>query len=237
MTHPFGDSAKGAARSLLGEALGFRDCSAATLDALVGGGDIRKLAKGECLVREGERFDVVGLVVAGALEVSLLRAEGHRHLISYLQPGDVVGLITMLDGMGHINDLRARVPSVLLLIAGNTMRSLLKTDMSLGRAVELQLAYRSRLLYERLAADPSMPLEARLARLLRTLSGLYGVRRPEGLLLKMKISQSDLADWLGVSRQRTNVALQQLKDEGLIQGGYSTIVITDTEGLNARGMC
>ena len=104
-------------------------------------------------------------------------------------------------------------------------------DRNLGLAFERQLASRSRLLSERMASDPAMPLEMRLARLLQTLIGLYGIERPEGLLLEMKISQADLGDWLGVSRQRANFAVQKLRADGLITLRYSNITIIDSQRL------
>ena len=122
----------------------------------------------------------------------------------------------------------------MLLIPGETIRSLRELDPALTRAFERQLAFRSRMLYERLASDPSMQLELRLARLLQTLSVIYGLKRPEGVLLQMKIAQSDLGDWLGVSRQRANFAVQQLRKDGLIELRYSTITITDPGKLAER---
>lgn len=223
------------ARRLLGQALGFRDCAGATLDAMVEGGQLRTLGKGELLAGRGERFDKLCVVVQGSLETSLLRRDGHRHLISFLQPGDTAGLICLVDRLGHVNDLRGRGGSTsVLLISGALIRSLRTQDPALGQAFELQLAFRSRLLYERLAADPSMPLEARLARLLMTLAGLYGLKRADGVLVSMKIAQADLADWLGVSRQSINLAMQQLREEKLIQSSYSSMTITDPAGLTER---
>ena len=70
--------------------------------------------------------------------------------------------------------------------------------------------------------------------LLLTLTQLHGHVRADGILLDVKISQADLADWLGVSRQRVNLAIQQLKSEALINLSYSSILITDTTGLTAR---
>jgi CRP-like cAMP-binding protein len=109
-------------------------------------------------------------------------------------------------------------------------------DPALGQAFELQLAFRSRLLYERLSSDPSLPLESRIARLLQTLGALYGRKVPEGISLEMRISQADLGDWMGVSRQRANFAVQQLRDANLISLRYSAITITDPKGLSARAM-
>ena len=225
------------ARQLLGVALGFSQCDPRTLDALVAGGNLRTLGKGEALTRRGEPFDMLSLIVDGSLEASHVRHDGHRHLVSFAQPGDVLGMISLLDGLGHVNDLHARGGSTtVLVIPGQVVRECRKHDPELGHAFELQLAFRSRLLYERLASDPSLPLESRVARLLQALAGLYGRKGPHGIALEMRISQADLGDWLGVSRQRANFAVQQLRDANLISVRYSAITITDPEGLSVRAM-
>ena len=225
-------TAKSIARSLFGRALGFRDCRLETLDALVEAGQLHTLGKGEVFAHRGAPFDMLAMIVEGSLEASLLRQDGHRHLVNFLQPGDVFGMISMLDGLGHVNDIRARTGGTTVLkIPGDVIRALREHDRSLGLAFERQLASRSRLLSERMASDPAMPLEMRLARLLQTLVGLYGIERPEGLLLEMKISQADLGDWLGVSRQRANFAVQKLRADGLITLRYSNITIIDPQRL------
>ena len=228
-------TARRIARSLFGRALGFRGCLPETLDALVEAGQLQHMGKGEVFARRGAPFDMLALLVEGSLEASLLRQDGHRHLVNFLQPGDVFGMISMLDGLGHVNDLRARTGGTTILkIPGVVIRALRELDRSLDLAFELQLASRSRLLSERMASDPAMPLEMRLARLLQTLVGLYGIERPEGLLLEMKISQADLGDWLGVSRQRANFAVQKLRADGLITLRYSNITIVDPQRLAER---
>ena len=50
----------------------------------------------------------------------------------------------------------------------------------------------------------------------------------------MKLSQADLGDWLGASRQRANYAIGQLKNDGLISMRYSIITIVDPTGLTER---
>lgn len=233
-TNPMGTSAKATARELLGRALGFRECRPETLDALIAAGHSRALGKNELFLTRGDPFDMLCLVVEGSLEVSLLRHDGRRHLISYLQPGDLVGLMCLIDGQGHVNDLRARHSTRVHLVPGDAVRRQRQFDPMLGPAFEQQLVFRSRLLYERLSADPSMPLDARLARLLHLLIGLYGRPGNGAVLLDMKVSQSDLADWLGASRQRVNFVIQQLEREGLVELRYSTITIVDPAGLASK---
>lgn len=234
MTHFSNASGKSVARVLIGRTIGFRDCAVATLDAMVEQGTMRHLGKGELLARQGTPVKSIFLVVSGSLETCMMRMDGHRHLVGFLQSGDVAGLLGTVDGLGHVHDLRGReAQTAVLLIPVESIHSLRQTDERLGRAIEVQLASRSRFLYERLSADPSMPLESRLARLLLTMCPLYGIEETSGIRLDLKVSQVDLADWLGVSRQRVNAAVQVLKNQQLIQFGYSTIVILDQPGLRA----
>ncbi len=225
------------ARSLLTRCLGFKDCQPETLDGLMSIASLRLLSKGEVLAHHHQAFDFLCLVVEGSLEASLLRADGHRHLIHFLQPGDLVGVINLIDRQGQVNDLASRFAETsVLLIPGDPVRTLRAKSPDLSYAFEIQMAFRSRLLYERLVSDSSLSFESRLTRLLLTLVNLYGLERPEGILLDVRISQADLADWLGVSRQRVNLAVQLLKSEALIEMSYSSIVVTDISALKLRSI-
>ena len=96
------------------------------------------------------------------------------------------------------------------------------------------MAYRSRLLHERLMGDASMQLDVRLARVLHMLATLSGRKQTDGVKLVLKMSQADIGNFLGVSRQRANVAAHLLKKKGLILLQYSEITIVDPEGLAWR---
>lgn len=223
------------ARSFFNRALGFKECNTETIEELIKHASIRTLTKGEVMAQRGDMFDCFCLIIEGSLEASIVRKNGHRHLIHFLQPGDLVGLINVLDKQGLVNDLISRFAgTIVILFPGDLIRSMRKNYPDLASAIEEQIVFRSRLLYERLASDQSITLENRLVKLFLTLSGLYGLKREDGILLDVRISQADLADWLGVSRQRINTATQTLKAEGLISLGYSSIVLTNLNGLKNR---
>ncbi len=228
-------SGKRIAATLLRQALGFRDCEVQALEALCAGGVVRALGKSEVLVRRGDPFEFFCVVIEGALETSVLQQDGRRHLIAYLHPGDIAGIMSLWDGMPHPVDMAARVqPTRVLLVPGTVYRAVRDRYPSISRALELQMAWRSRLLHERMLGDTSMALDVRLARLLHLLSGISGRKQPEGVQLAMKMSQAELGDFLGVSRQRANFAVQKLKNDGLIQLNYSVITIVDAHGLAQR---
>lgn len=220
----------------MGRARGFADCPPSMLDKLVAAGHLRALARGEMLTRRGGSFDALAVLIEGGLESSITRADGHRLLLGYLQPGDMIGFIGLIDGRGHVTDLRAREPCWLLMLPRATLLSMRAQHPEIVAACERQLALRSRLLYDRLAADPSLPVEARLARLLLGWGDLYGLPRGDELLLDMKLSQADLADTLGVSRQRVNAAIKQLQQLGAIRTAYSKIALSDLARLREAAL-
>lgn len=223
------------AATLFRQALGFRHCEPEAIEGLVGAGCVLLLGKGEYLVRQGDPFDALCLVIEGILEASVTQQDGRLHLFAYLQPGDVAGLMSLLDGLPHANDVAARErPTRVLLVRGGAFRLLRDRYPSIARALELQMAYRSRLLHERTMGDTSMPLDVRLARLLHILAAISGRKQADGDKVTMKMSQADIGNFLGVSRQRANYAVQLLKKDGLILLHYSAVTIVDPSGLAKR---
>ncbi len=217
---------------MLQNALGFDACRPATLDALAAAGRAHRMVKGEALVRRGDPFDHFCILAAGSLESRVLLESGVRHLLHFLQPGDLFGITTCCDGGPHVVDLIARDDdTIALMIPGAAVRALSAEDPGLPQAFARQLAFRGRELYERLVADSSMELKARLARLIVGFARQYGIDRPDGREVSFKASQADFADILGATRQSVNAAFHAFREEGLIATRYSTIKVVDFDRL------
>lgn len=221
------------ARTLLGAALGFRDCPPAVLDQLVAHGQLRRLRSGEFCVRRGDPVQHLWMVVSGLLEGSVFRSDGQRHLTGLIMPGSFHGLMSAVDGRVASHDMSARERSTVLAIPVELIRELRAREPSLVLAFERQIVFRARIVGERLMADAGMELLMRVASMLCNLAELYGESAGPAVKLAVKLSQSDLADWLGMSRQRVNFALKQLEADGLIVLHYSKLTITDLPRLKA----
>jgi CRP/FNR family transcriptional regulator, cyclic AMP receptor protein len=70
---------------------------------------------------------------------------------------------------------------------------------------------------------------ARLAKRLLSLASLHGRKTPAGW--QLKISQEDLAQFLGLSRQIVNKHLQTWKRSGWLTLGRGSVVLTDERAL------
>ena len=208
------------------------ECEPGTLRLLARHSRLLRRKPGETVIRRGEPVDCLHLLTSGSLEVGITTAAGRHFVTNYLEPGQVFGLVPLLDGKGAIHDARAHEPCTLLLIPAQDFHAALQADPALQRRVLSLLAGRSRRLYTTLTDTSVQPLALRLARLLLSLRAAYGVEaRAEGDAIGLRVSQEGLAATLGVPRQRLNGELKSMEREGVVRMAYSRIVIVDEAAL------
>ncbi len=127
-------------------------------------------------------------------------------------------------------DAVAKRDSQVVLIPQATFQWLLETSLPFNQFIARLLNERLSHYMGLLANERLTNAEQRIAHVIASLfdSDLYPTRPA---LLRM--SQSDIALLSGMSRQRTNVALQQLQEEGLVKLGRSGVQILDVGALRA----
>lgn len=76
-------------------------------------------------------------------------------------------------------------------------------------------------------------VDLRAVRNLVELARRYGVRTPNGILLDLKITQYELGNLIGATRETTSTVLNKMKNDGLIAFNSRKIVITDIDGMFA----
>lgn len=208
-----------------------RELAPATLQALLAAGNVQRHNAGQVLSLRGEVMADLLFVLEGSLEVAMLGSDGRRSICWYLPPGQWIGLIPTIDGRGAIHDLRAHSPMVLLHIPRSAFLRVLHSDQQLTLMCLNLLCARSRTIYENLAAENLLPLRARLARLLLLLIDQHGRDSRSGIELALKLSQDDLSDMLGVTRQSLNRELKALEKSAILSLAYSRITLCDVAAL------
>jgi CRP/FNR family cyclic AMP-dependent transcriptional regulator len=222
------------ARSLLARQPGFERCPAPVIDALLADAEVARVAAGEVVAHRGQRCEHLLLVAEGALEARMIAADGRRHLLAFMLPGTLFGLLSIIDGAAQPHDAAAHVPSIVLKMPALAVQRLHATLPALGAAFELLLVDRSRRLYHALAERMLHPLSARLAGQLAQLADDVGVRREGGWTIALHLTQADLADLLGAGRQSVNAELRRLQQAGLVRVARSHIDVIDLDELRAR---
>ncbi len=201
-----------------------RACGDAVLGQLAAGATLEHVANGATVAWRGRQTAHLLVVARGALELSMTSPEGKRHVVNRLGPGQVFGLIPVLDESAWIHDAVARGASEIVRVPQSVLRAAMRDHPDLNDQVIRLLCTRARRTYEALAAQTLTTLPVRLARVL--LGQLQDAA--DGAIA---MTQADLADMLGVTRQSLNIELKCLEREGMIALGRSRIELRDRARL------
>ncbi|WP_349676971.1 MULTISPECIES: Crp/Fnr family transcriptional regulator [unclassified Cupriavidus] len=206
-------------------------CSAQTLERFLAAGRIEVCPDGAMLTTRGKPMESLIVVLRGSLEVGVQTSTGKRYVVRFMEPGQIQGVIPILDGKHSIHDTRAHGESIVLLVPKSTFAEALANDTGLGQSLLQLFCARSRSLYDGVAAHALSPAKARLARALLSLLPAYGLPRGNTVALSIKLSQDELATLVGVSRQRLNKELKEFENDSIVSIAYSQIEILDRDAL------
>jgi len=101
---------------------------------LIEAGEVKKLAAGETLLKEGDSADFVLLVLTGTLEVFVDR-EGQHLVLTAAEPGDILGELAVLCGIPRSASVRAKLNAAVLEWSDESFRTLLLRDPSLSQRI------------------------------------------------------------------------------------------------------
>ena len=210
----------------------FRGLAPATLDRIAALAVQRAYRRDEVVFSAGDPGDSLIGVISGRIRISAGNADGREIFLNIMVPGDTFGEIALLDGGTRTASATAMEPSELVSIRREPLFALLerepKSALELLRLCGARLRWTSGLLEDANFLD--MP--ARLAKRLLALAELHGEDRDTGRAVR--ISQEELASFLGVSRQAVNEQLQEWKAKGWVAPGRGTVILHDAAALRRR---
>lgn len=199
-------------------------CGSWVLDRLATDARVEFVADRTMVAWRGRALDSLVVVVAGTLEISMSSAQGRRHVTNWLGPGQVFGLISVLDGGLSIHDASVNGAGEIVRVARAHVLGAMREFPVFSEQVVQLLCSRARKRYDTLAAQSLMSFPVRLARVLVDQMNEAGTS-------VLTVPQADLADMLGVARQSLNVELRHMERAGVLHLGRNRIEILDWEKL------
>jgi CRP-like cAMP-binding protein len=208
------------------------DASAASLRASM---ENVKLGKGTVLFSEGDEGDHLYVIVEGKLKLGTSSGDGRENLLSVLGPGEMFGELSLFDP-GPRTATATAVTDVRLLSLGHdkvipwvTQHPQVALDL-LGR-----LSQRLRRTNEVVGDLVFSDVPGRVAKALIDLGERFGKDTPEGLYVNHDLTQEELAQLVGASRETVNKALADFAGRNWIRLDGRAVLIIDVERLGKRG--
>ena len=212
------------ARAVLQHNFLFQGVPEKQLDELAALARTQKFDKGAIVFNQGDEGDALYGVAAGRIRVSVSDESGREVFLNHLSPGETFGEIALLDGLPRTASAIAATASTLVSIARSTFISHLANDASLGMHLIELLCQRLRWVSERVEEDTFLAGPARAARRLYMLAENFGLPARGGDI-ELTISQAELAQFLGMSRQMVNQYLQDWVKAGWITLSRGHVVV------------
>ena len=192
-----------------------------------------KRRRGEWIFVIGDPPDSIYLLQEGRIKMTALAEDGHEVLHEIIGPGDILGETSTILGIPRTTSAQALEDSLLCKIRRKDFESLLSThpEMSLQllKSVGLRLKKAEAQLLNVICNDVS----TRVREALIDLIAIEARRRPDQPV-RIAITQQDLANLVGASRQKTWQALKQLESSSVLRLMYRGILVTAPHRLRNR---
>jgi CRP-like cAMP-binding protein len=210
----------------------FRSLSDSTLEGIAALAAKRTFYKGSVIFSQGDEGDALFGVASGRVRISASASGGREVFLNIMEPGDTFGEIAVMDGLPRTANAFALDDSALIVIQRADFLPFLEREPQLAIHLLKLMCERLRWTSELVEESAFMEGPARLAKRLLILASLHGRAARVGQL-ELRISQAELARFLGFSRQVVNQHLSDWRRLGWIELGRTQIVIRNTDALRA----
>jgi len=194
----------------------------------------RSIKKGDILFHKGDEGTALYAILQGCIKIIVPTPSGGKITVAILNDGDFFGEMALLDDMPRSADAVALEETRLAVLDRNDFLEFLTRHERAVRAILNALSLRLRKTDDLLSEICFLNLSERLAkRLLELARGdVDGV--PWDAVLAIRMSQKELSNLLGVSRESVNKELKILRDKGIVRTARGRIIILDRERLKKR---
>jgi CRP-like cAMP-binding protein len=232
---PWGLLSRTGASALLRRNELLRHLSEAELRDVVAANRISRYAAGAVIFKKGAPRTDLLVVLAGRVKLSSTSAAGHELLVDIAEPGYSFGEVALIDGKPRSFDATALEDSEILVLARASLLPMIARNAALNGALMQGLCRRARRSEAMIQDAVFLGIGPRLARqLLRLVDGRgAGARSGTGAVLA--ISQQELANLVGMTRESVNKQLCAWRRAGIV--GVRRGAVTVHAASRLRRIC
>ena len=196
--------------------------------------DTVNLNKGQVLFNEGERGERLYIITDGKMKLGHTSSDGRESLLAVLGPGELLGELSLFDPGPRTATATALTETSLMGLGHNALRPWLTGRPEVAEALLQALALRLRRTNEQMADLVFSDVPGRVAKTLLELGEKVGRPLPDGIHVTHDMTQEELAQLVGASRETVNKALADFAARGWIRLESRSVILIDPERLDRR---
>lgn len=180
---------------------------------------------------EGDEREAVFFIQSGVVKTHKIDEDGNEQVISLLKSGDMFPHVGFFDHSPYPANARVMQDAVLLIIRIDDFNQLLFEKPHLAIKVMQMMGKKILQLQERVQSLISQDVRHRLIHAINKLAYEHGKKRDGGIAIDFPITNQDLANIVGTSRESINRLLNQLKKDEIVKSDRNGIFIYSLDKL------
>lgn len=178
--------------------------------------------------------EVVYVILEGTVKILIEQMDGREVILAFLGAGDTVGEMSLVDSSGRSANVMTMERCTLLWMDRASFQDLLKNSNEFAQNLVRLLASRLRMANEQIQSLSSLDVAGRLARQILAFADRYGREGEEGTMVPLRLTQSDLAELVGASRERVNQVMVDFRGKGFLTVDSSHRIVVHKPGELAK---
>lgn len=192
------------------------------------------MERGDILFHEGDQGDRLYVIGEGKIKLGRSSADGRENLVAILGPGEMFGELSLFDPGPRTMTATAVAETTLLGLGNESLQEILTKHPGAAATLLAALARRLRRTNDTLADLVFTDVPGRVAKALLDLSARFGRPAEEGVLVAHDLTQEELAQLVGASRETVNKALADFATRGWLRLEARAVLLLDVERLKRR---
>lgn len=192
------------------------------------------LSRGAPLFYEGDPGDQLYFIVSGKMKLGRTASDGRENLVAVMGPGEIFGEMALFDPSPRSTSATAVSETRLAGLKHENLRKVIQHSPEVSAQLLQALARRLRRTNENLADLVFSDVPGRVAKALLDLADRFGRPATDGILVAHELTQEELAQLVGASRETVNKALAEFVQRGWIRLEARAVVILDLQRLKQR---
>lgn len=192
------------------------------------------MERGDTLFHEGDRGDRLYVITEGKVKLGRTSSDGRENLLAILGPGEMFGELSLFDPGPRTATATAVAETQLVGLGSDALQTYLAGRPQAAYTLLAALGRRLRRTNESLADLVFTDVPGRVAKALLELSQRFGRPVEEGVLVAHDLTQEELAQLVGASRETVNKALADFATRGWIKLEARAVLLINLERLHKR---
>jgi CRP/FNR family transcriptional regulator, cyclic AMP receptor protein len=213
-------------RAAIARATLFAALPISAIEDLTGRVQVRRVPVNSAVVTQDEPGDSMFVIMSGRVKVVIFGESGREVTLSILRPGDSFGEMSLFDGAVRSANCVAIEPTTLLVLSREDLMKHMQAHPRTSLNLLGEMARRLRRADETIAQLALCDVNERLIHRLVGLAREEGASGPDGLVVRRRPTQQELANMIGSCRETISRAFNQLARDGLIIPKGRSLVVT-----------